>query len=93
MKVSRAYGLAFELPAGLRSKYEALGYTPPATRKAGSWLVPLPATYLLDRDGMVALAFIDIDYRKHLEFTSLLTALKALQARDATRIRTSRFSL
>ena len=56
-------------------------------------MVPLPATYLLDRDGKVALAFIDIDYRKHLEFTSLLTALKALQARDATRIRTSRFSL
>jgi peroxiredoxin len=92
MKVSRAYGLAFELPAGLRPGYEEVGYTPPSTRKAGSWLVPLPATYLLDRDGVVALAFIDVDYRNHFESGSLLTALKALQARHAARSRASSFS-
>ena len=92
MKVAGEYGLAFELPAGLRPKYEASGYTPPATRKAGSWLVPLPATYLLDRDGVVALAFVDVDHRNHFESGSLLTALKALQANHATRHRTSRFS-
>jgi peroxiredoxin len=92
MKVSRAYGLAFELPAGLRPRYEEVGYTPPSTRKAGSWLVPLPATYLLDRDGVVALAFIDVDYRNHFESGSLLTALRALQARHAARSRASRFS-
>jgi peroxiredoxin len=89
MKVSRAYGLAFELPAALRPGYEESGYTPPSTRKAGSWLVPLPATYLLDRDGVVALSFIDVDYRNHFESESLLTALKALQARHAARSRAS----
>jgi peroxiredoxin len=93
MKVSRAYGLAFELPVGLRARYEELGYRPPSTRKAGSWLVPLPATYLLDRDGVVALTFIDVDYRNHFESRSLLTALKALQAKHATRSsNVSRFS-
>jgi peroxiredoxin len=90
MKVSRAYGLTFELPAGLRPRYEELGYTPPYTRKAGSWLVPLPATYLLDRDGVVALAFIDVDYRNHFDFGSLLRALKALQTRHLARGRASR---
>lgn len=84
MKVARAYGLAFDLPVGLRPGYEALGYTPPSTRKAGTWLVPLPATYLLDRDGTVALAFIDVDYRRHFEPESLLNALSALQARHST---------
>lgn len=83
MKVARDYGLAFDLPAGLRSRYEALGYVPPPTKKAATWLVPLPATYLLDRDGTVALAFIDVDYRKHFQSTSLLNALKALQARHS----------
>ncbi|WP_397452942.1 peroxiredoxin-like family protein [Pseudomonas sp. NA-150] len=81
MKVARAYGLAFDLPAGLRSRYQTLGYVPPVTRKSGTWLVPLPATYLLDHDGTVALAFIDVDYRKHFEAGSLLNALRALQAR------------
>jgi peroxiredoxin len=84
MKIARAYGLAFELPAGLRPRYEALGYVPPSTRKAGTWLVPLPATYLLDRDGTVVLAFIDVDYRRHFDPRSLLTALRALQARRAS---------
>ncbi|WP_158903816.1 peroxiredoxin-like family protein [Burkholderia sp. L27(2015)] len=83
MKVARAYGLAFDLPVGLRPRYEALGYTPPSTKRAGTWLVPIPATYLLDRDGTVALAFIDVDYRKRFEAASLLSALKAVQARHA----------
>jgi len=83
MKVARAYGLAFDLPAGLRPRYEALGYTPPSTKRAGTSLVPIPATYLLDRDGTVALAFIDVDYRKRFEPASLLSALKAVQARHA----------
>jgi peroxiredoxin len=83
MKVARAYGLAFDLPAPLRPRYEGLGYAPPSTRNARAWLVPLPAMYLLDRDGIVALAFIDVDYRKRFESESLLTALKALQARHA----------
>ncbi|WP_144152358.1 redoxin domain-containing protein [Paraburkholderia sp. BCC1885] len=81
MKTARAYGLAFELPATLRPRYESLGYVPPSTRKAGSWLVPLPATYLLDRDGIVVLAFIDVDYRRHFDPRSLLSALRVLQTR------------
>jgi peroxiredoxin len=90
MKVARAYGLAFDLPAGLRPRYEALGYVPPPTGRAGTWLVPLPATYLLDRDGIVALAFIDVDYRRHFEPGSLLSALRALQARHDSPRRAAR---
>jgi peroxiredoxin len=90
MKVARAYGLAFDLPPGLRPRYEALGYAPPSTRKAHTWLAPIPATYLLDRDGIIALAFIDVDYRKRFEPRSLLSALKALQARHAGAGRTLR---
>jgi peroxiredoxin len=90
MKVGRAYGLAFELPTRLRPGYEALGYVPPHTGRAGTWLVPLPATYLVDRDGIVALAFIDVDYRRHVEPSSLLTALRALQDRHESPRRAAR---
>ncbi|MDW3686863.1 redoxin domain-containing protein [Cupriavidus sp. CV2] len=79
MSVFRAYGLTFQLPPGLRPRYKALGYTPPSTRKVDSWLVPLPAIYLVDRDGIVAFAFIDVDYRNQLDGESLLRGLKALQ--------------
>ena len=87
MKVARTFGLAFELPVELRPRYLDLGYIPPKTRKAGSFLVPIPATYLVDQDGMIVLAHIDTDYRHHLDNEALLGALKALQARCAGRER------
>ena len=90
MKVARAFGLAFELPVELRKRYLDLGYVPPKTRKAGSFLVPIPATYLVDQDGVVVLAHIDTDYRHHLDNEPLLNALQALQARATARDRTAR---
>lgn len=83
LKVARAYGLAFELPPRLRARYASLGYRPPATRQADSWLVPVPATYLLERDGTIALAYVDVDYRERVDTELLLTALRALRARHA----------
>lgn len=84
LQVARAYGVAFELPLRLRATYERLGYTRPAASEASRWLVPIPATFLLDRDGSAALVHVDVDYRKSLDTESLLRALKALQARHAT---------
>jgi peroxiredoxin len=84
MKVARAFGLAFELPAELRPRYLELGYTPPRTQIARTFLVPIPAMYLVDPDGVVVLAYVDVDYRNRLDGESLLTALKALSARCET---------
>ena len=84
LQVARAYGVAFELPLRLRATYERLGYTRPAASEASRWLVPIPATFLLDRDGSAALSHVDVDYRKSLEIEPLLRALRALHARHAT---------
>lgn len=81
MKVARAFGLAFDLPAGLRTRYLELGYTPPRTPIAGSFLVPIPATYLIDQDGRVVLAYVSVDYRTRFDSDALITALQALTAR------------
>ena len=89
MKVARSFGLAFELPAELRRRYLELGYVPPKTRKPDSFLVPIPATYLVDQEGVVVLAHIDADYRHHLDNEALVGALQALQARLRARERTA----
>lgn len=79
MHVARAYGLTFTLPFSLRPLYRQLGYQPPdESDAAGSWLVPVPAVYLLDRDGVIVLASVELDYRKRFDAASLLGALKAL---------------
>jgi peroxiredoxin len=90
MKVARTFGLVFELPAELRPRYLELGYVPPKTRKPDSFLVPIPATYLVDQEGVIVLAHIDADYRHHLDTEALLGALKALQARTAARDRAAK---
>jgi peroxiredoxin len=82
LRVARAFGLAFELPEPLHRAYRDLGYVPPRT-KAGSFLVPIPATYLIDQEGVIVLAYVDVDYRNGLDFGSLLTGLQALRARSA----------
>lgn len=79
MQVARSYGLTFNLPVSLRPLYQQSGYQPPDEDDvAGSWLVPVPAMYLLDRDGVVVLASVELDYRKRFDAASLLSALKAL---------------
>ncbi|WP_110857430.1 peroxiredoxin-like family protein [Paraburkholderia silvatlantica] len=90
MKVARAFGLAFDLPAELRTRYLALGYTPPRTQIAGSFLVPIPATYLIDPDGLVVLAYVSVDYRTRFDSESLITALQALTVRRKTGERAAR---
>jgi peroxiredoxin len=42
-----------------------------------SWIVPIPATFVVGTDGMIKARFIDPDYRKRMDFEDLLTALKS----------------
>lgn len=76
-RVARSYGLMFQLPESLRARYRRAGYRPTAH---GEWLVPLPAIYLLDRDGVVVLASLELDYRTIYRPEPLLQALRAMTA-------------
>lgn len=84
LKVARSFGLAYELPETLRDRYESLGYQPPVTRAAKSFLAPIPATYLVDRDGIIAMAYVDVDYRNGFDVTAVAKALRILQAKRVT---------
>ena len=84
LRVARSYGLVFSLPERLRARYRQLGYAP---GEGCEWLAPLPAVYLLDRDGMVVLALLELDYRNRFNPEPLLHALHAIQSRRATRPR------
>jgi peroxiredoxin len=77
-EVARSYGLVYSLPdeirAALRSNNKAL----PSINGDESWELPVPATYVIARDRLVALAYIEVDYRKRLEPEALLRCLKSL---------------
>ena len=42
------------------------------------WTLPLPATYVLDRDHRIHKAFVNADYRVRLEPDQVLDALREL---------------
>jgi peroxiredoxin len=65
-KVARAYGLTFVTP------------TPSGRHDE---LLPIPATYVVDRGGRIVLSFIDADYRNRVEPNQLLAALTGLRHR------------
>ena len=42
-----------------------------------AWMMPIPATFIVGRDGLVKTRFLDPDFRKRMEIDDLIVALKA----------------
>ena len=79
--MAAAFGVAYSLPAELRPIYLEHGYAPPRNARAGEWLVPIPATYLISPNGTIVLAAVDLDYRNRLHSEQLFTALNGMRRR------------
>jgi peroxiredoxin len=74
-----AFGIASEVAEESRPIYLQFGHALPDKNGDESWTLPIPATYVVDHDGTIALAFLDVDYRNRLEPTDVLTVLRALR--------------
>ena len=77
-EVARSYGLVYSLPEEIRATLRSNNKALPSINGDQSWELPVPATYVIARDQHVALAYIEVDYRKRLEPEALLTCLKSL---------------
>lgn len=77
-EVARSYGLVYSLPEEIRAALRSNNKALPSINGDESWELPVPATYVIARDQHVALAYIEVDYRKRLEPEALLTCLKSL---------------
>jgi len=53
----------------------------PNINSDNSWVLPLSATYVIAPDRRIALAEIELDYRKRLEPETIVAALRSLQAK------------
>jgi peroxiredoxin len=53
---------------------------PPKFNGDDSWELPVPGTFVLDRSGVVRLAFVDPDYTKRLEPSAILAALRSFSS-------------
>ncbi|HJV63075.1 MAG TPA: peroxiredoxin-like family protein, partial [Albitalea sp.] len=74
-RVARQFGIVYEVDEAVRPVYQAFGVDLPAYNGDASFELPVPATYLVDRDGTIAGEWIDTDYRRRAEPSVVLSRL------------------
>ncbi|WP_245428231.1 peroxiredoxin-like family protein [Roseiarcus fermentans] len=52
-----------------------------------TWMLPIPATFVVDADGIVLARFVDPDYRRRMEVEDLLETLRGYATRSADQAR------
>ncbi|MDJ0713377.1 MAG: peroxiredoxin-like family protein [Prochloraceae cyanobacterium] len=78
-KVAKEFGLVFTLPEKLRPLYLGFGIDVVAHNGDKSFELPLAATYIVDRNGLVIRAFVDADYTKRLDPEEIIAVLRELR--------------
>jgi len=78
-KLAKQCGLVFTLPQALRPIYEAWEIDIPGHNGDNSYELPIPATYIIDTNGKVQYAYIDMDYTKRLEPDIIIEQLELLR--------------
>jgi peroxiredoxin len=77
--IARRFGIAFRLPDELLKTYEDFNHgLEKKNGKEGALELPMPATFLLGKDGTALLAFVDEDYTKRLDPEVILATLREL---------------
>ena len=77
-RLADALGIRFELSAAVKDYFVKAGHDLPARNGDDRWSLPMPATYVVERGGRIALAFVDPDYRSRLEPAAAVAALRSL---------------
>ena len=80
-QVARQMGLVFTLPESLRPIYENFGIDVPAANGDQSFELPLPATYVVNTNGTIVHAFVNVDYTQREDPDVIIAALKKQPAK------------
>lgn len=69
--------LVYWMGAELAALYERDGDIIPLYQGNAAWFLPIPATFVVGRDGRVVARFVDPDYRRRMEIDDLVAAVAA----------------
>jgi peroxiredoxin len=79
--LAEKFGLVYSVPEYLRTYYLSIMVNLPFVNGEASWRLPIPATYVLDREGRVLFAEAHADFRVRPEPGDALAAAFASQSR------------
>jgi peroxiredoxin len=78
-EVLKKYRLWFAVPAEVKALYrEKFGLNLEKYNGAGRWELPVPATYVLDREGIVRAGEADPDYTVRMEPADIVSAIREI---------------
>lgn len=76
--VARKFGLSYRVSDEQQTVYRKAMINLPFVNGDQSWELPVPATYILDRDGTIRYSSVDADYTERPEPSKILETLRAL---------------
>ncbi len=75
--VAKKYGLVFSLAEEIRPIYLSFGIDIPSANAEDSYEIPMPATYVVNKNKEIIFAFINEDYTKRCEPQAIIDAIIA----------------
>src|SRR5215470_8615176 len=80
LNVAQAFGLVFTLPSYLEELYRSFGNTLDKFHGESAYRLPLPARYVVDRQGRIRAADVNADYTVRPDPEETLAQLAAVSA-------------
>jgi peroxiredoxin len=76
--VGLSAGVVFKIPKLYRARLEAGGNNFPLRHGNAAWCLPVPATFIIRPDGIIAWRFVDVDFSHRAEPADIIAALRRL---------------
>jgi peroxiredoxin len=74
-QLARRFGLVYRVPAEQQALYSRTFVNLPFANGDSSWELPIPATFVIDRDGTILFASVNEDYTDRAEPLEILSAI------------------
>jgi peroxiredoxin len=77
--VGLSCGIVFRLPNEMIELFKTVGNDFPVVYGNDSWFLPMPATYIIGRDGVIKHAYVNPDFRYRLDPEEIVRVLNELR--------------
>ncbi|SDD52013.1 Peroxiredoxin [Variovorax sp. CF079] len=76
LDAANGFGIAITLPPELIDLYASAGTDIPVLNGNAQWVLPIPATYVIDQTGRIRFAHVEMDYRERVDPQSVIAIIE-----------------
>ncbi len=82
--LAERFGLKYAYTENAKEAYMKLGMNVPKYNGDDSWTLPMPATYVVDRSGMIDYSYLNADYTQRGEPEEIMDKLREIDTAEAS---------